>query len=137
MMVMPMEPVESRGPAPPPPAPDHSPWIDFDLDRLVAVRRMVSRLALKSGLTAARATDLATAVNEIATNSVMHGGGKGTLRVWKDGSTLLCEVRDAGRYAAGPPARGRGLWLANQLCDQVQIVTLDEGTLVRLHMRTG
>ena len=28
----------------------------------------------------------------------------------------------------------RGLWLANQLCDLVQIRTLPAGTVVRLHM---
>jgi hypothetical protein len=28
----------------------------------------------------------------------------------------------------------RGLWLANQLCDLVQIRSLPEGTVVRLHM---
>jgi anti-sigma regulatory factor (Ser/Thr protein kinase) len=30
---------------------------------------------------------------------------------------------------------GRGLWLANQLCDLVQIRSGARGTVVRLHMR--
>ena len=30
---------------------------------------------------------------------------------------------------------GYGLWLANQLCDLVQIRSLPAGTAVRLHMR--
>jgi alkanesulfonate monooxygenase SsuD/methylene tetrahydromethanopterin reductase-like flavin-dependent oxidoreductase (luciferase family) len=58
-------------------------------------------------------------------------------------SALTCEVRDSGLFnrplvdrerpaagAAGP----RGLWLANQLCDLVQIRTFATGTAVRLHM---
>ena len=47
------------------------------------------------------------AVNEIATNSIRHGGGRGTLRVWQERGSLICEVRDAGRLqrsARGPPA---------------------------------
>ena len=32
-------------------------------------------------------------------------------------------------------ATGRGLWLANQLCNLVQIRSSPEGTTVRLHMR--
>jgi hypothetical protein len=33
-------------------------------------------------------------------------------------------------------AGGRGLWLANQLCDLVQVRALDEGNVVRLYVRT-
>jgi hypothetical protein len=56
----------------------------------------------------------------------------------------LTLIRDGGRFdkpladrqrpsrnIAGP----RGLWVANQLCDLVQIRTLPEGTVVRLHKR--
>jgi hypothetical protein len=43
---------------------------------------------------------------------------------------LIDRVRPAA-HAAGR----RGLWLANQLCDLVQIRTLPSGTVVRLHMR--
>jgi anti-sigma regulatory factor (Ser/Thr protein kinase) len=118
--------------------------IAFDAERLITLRRAVSRFATGKGLTASRAADLATAVNEVATNSVVHGGGKGTLRMWEGGGTLVCEVTDAGRYErpladrARPPADATGpggLWLANQLCDLVQIRTVEDGTVVRLHVR--
>ncbi len=40
-----------------------------------------------------------------------------------------------------PPAlerqSGRGLWLANQLCDLVQLRSTPDGTTVRLHVRRG
>ena len=133
------EPFDEPLPAPPAGAA----VVQFDGDRLVAVRRAVTQFATECGLDAPRATVFATAVNEVATNSVVHGGGKGTLRMWSDGARLLCEVGDAGRYdrpladrekpgedAAGP----RGLWLANQLCDLVQIRSFDRGTVVRLHL---
>ena len=115
----------------------------FQAGDLVAVRGLVYRHAEGAGLDSSQAADLVLAVNEVATNSLLHGGGKGTLRVWRDSSALTCEVRDSGRLQ-GPlvdrerPAPGasgpRGLWLANQLCDLVQIRTYATGTAVRLHM---
>ena len=84
-------------------------------------------------------------VSEIATNSVRHGGGQGEHRAWRDGGSLVCEVSDAGHITsplAGrlPPARdggaGGGLWLANQLCDLVQICSSPSGTAIRLR-RSG
>jgi hypothetical protein len=59
---------------------------------------------------------------------------------------VICDVRDRGRLGqplAGrqrpPPDRidGRGLWLANHLCDLVQLRSLPSGTAVRLHVRFG
>jgi len=86
------------------------------------------------------------AVNEAATNSLQHGGGSGTLRTWSEVDRVVCEVADRGRFAAplagrvrpgSDTAPGRGLWLANQLCDLVQVRTSRHGTTVRLHMRTA
>jgi anti-sigma regulatory factor (Ser/Thr protein kinase) len=111
-----------------------------DLD---SVRAEVSRAALAARLKASRAAELVIAVNEIATNSVRHGGGRGTLRIWHEASALVCEVRDRGRFDSpladrqrptNDPAAPRGLWLANHLCDLVQIRTLQDETVVRLHM---
>jgi len=94
-------------------------------------------------LDSARRADLVLAVNEVATNSVLHGGGDGTLLVWSEGATLVCDVRDSGSFdhpLAGRerprPDRvgGHGLWLANQLCDLVQIRSTEGGVAVRLHL---
>ena len=83
------------------------------------------------------------AVAELAANSIRHGGGRGILRIWRDGGTLVCEVRDRGRIddpLAGrhvPDAErlgGRGLWIANAVCDLVQVRSTAQGTAVRLHM---
>jgi anti-sigma regulatory factor (Ser/Thr protein kinase) len=116
----------------------------FDIDTLGAVRRMVSWHASGAGLSARRAGDLILAVDELATNSVRHGGGWGVLRVWDDGGALICEVRDRGhideplvgrRSPSTDQPGGFGVWLVNQLCDLVQMRSFAGGTVVRLHMR--
>jgi two-component sensor histidine kinase len=85
-----------------------------------------------------RATELVTAVNEVATNSIEHGGGMGTARIWRTHECVVCEVGDAGDHRHPPAGRerrgSRGLWLANQLCDLVQVRNLAEGTVVRLQV---
>ncbi|MEU8962412.1 sensor histidine kinase [Streptomyces sp. NPDC048491] len=111
---------------------------------LSAVRSKVAQCASDAGVPEDRLPKLAVAVTEIATNSIRHGGGRGTLRTWTRDATFLCELRDAGYISdqlAGrtrPTAEqmgGRGLWLAHQLCDLVEIrSTRDQGTTVRLHM---
>ena len=84
------------------------------------------------------------ATHEVATNSIRHGGGEGTLRVWHEDDMVVCEVRDRGRLDQPLAGRARpaledeggwGLWLANQLCDLVQIRTLPDGNVVRLLLR--
>ena len=115
----------------------------FDGAHLPAVRATVSRHAARVGLTSEPISDLVQAVNEVATNSVRHGGGSGHLRIWLDGDVLVCEIRDAGkltdpladRRRPEPDAPlGRGLWMANQLCDLVQVRAFDKETAIRLHM---
>jgi anti-sigma regulatory factor (Ser/Thr protein kinase) len=118
----------------------------FDVDSLGVVRRMVSVYAAGVGMSAERTGDLILAVDELATNSVRHGGGQGVLRVWHERRTLICEVRDRGRIdqplvgrhiPSTDQAGGFGVWLVNQLCDLVQMRTLPGGNVVRLHMRHG
>ncbi|HVM55091.1 MAG TPA: sensor histidine kinase [Acidimicrobiales bacterium] len=115
----------------------------FSSSELGALRRFVEREAARAGIAETRTADLVLAVNEIATNSVQHGGGRGLARVWHDGQTVACEVRDGGlidqplvgRVVPTSDAdRGRGLWMANQLCDLVQLHSSPVGTAVRLHV---
>ena len=118
--------------------------IAFGKSELASVRETTMQRALAAGMSRSRALDMVAALNEVATNALVHGGGQGRLRAWADRTTLICEVRDNGFFdrpladrqkpdsrAAGP----RGLWLANQLCDLVQIRSLPDGTAVRIHMR--
>src|SRR5690242_14787294 len=56
--------------------------MDFTIDELGALRSLVTEATARTSLEAERASDLVMAVNELATNSICHGGGHGTLRVW-------------------------------------------------------
>jgi len=118
--------------------------VGFQQTTLATMRRFVAGRASAAGLGEERIEDLVVATNEAATNSVRHGGGQGVVRVWRDGGELICEVRDRGRIDHPLVGRrrpepgsdgGHGLWMANQLCDLVQIRTRRSGTVVRLHMR--
>jgi anti-sigma regulatory factor (Ser/Thr protein kinase) len=113
----------------------------FDRDALAEVRRRIERAAADAGLGARATADLVVAASELAANSVAHGGGAGVLRTWREGARLLVEFEDAGRIEEQLAGRlrpsimqegGRGLWLANQLCDLVQIRSGATGTTVRL-----
>ncbi|MEU4744156.1 sensor histidine kinase [Actinosynnema sp. NPDC023658] len=126
-------------PAPPPDALT-SP---FDLDGLSTARALVARFATGVGLTADQVEDLVLAVNELTTNSVVHGGGSGTLLVWREGGAVVCEVRDAGRIAnpmigrrnPGASARGGyGVMLVNLLCDLVRVHSREDGTAIRVYV---
>lgn len=126
-------------PAPPPDALTRR----FDLDGLSAARRLVAGFAVETGLTADQVEDLVLAVNELTTNSVVHGGGAGALLLWREGGAVVCEVRDAGRIANPMVGRrnpgvsangGYGVMLVNLLCDLVRVHTHEDGTATRVHV---
>ncbi|WP_436790057.1 anti-sigma factor RsbA family regulatory protein [Yinghuangia sp. YIM S10712] len=107
-----------------------------------AARRFAVGQARQLGLVGQRLLDVELAVAELTTNSVMHGGGSGTLAVWAEAGQFRCEVRDRGRLAdplAGrrPPEAGqiggRGLLLVHNVADLVRVHTGDDGTTVRIH----
>lgn len=125
-----------EAPLAPPPA--HARLLGFELDTLGEVRRMTEECA--TGLDAERREDLVLAVAEAAANSVRHGGGRGILRIWHEDGTVICELRDRGhiddplagrRMPDSEQLGGRGLWIANSVCDLVQV----RAGAVRLHMK--
>lgn len=126
------------------PPPEATPEVlAFGLEDLSNVRRRVAAAAGRAGMDPQGVADLVTATSELAANSVVHGGGSGTLRLWRENGSLLAEVEDRGRIGEPLVGRmrpdvsrqgGRGLWLANQLCDLVQIRSGAGGTTVRLHV---
>jgi len=108
--------------APLPPPPTGSRVLGFDLESLAEVRQLVRD--------AGGEPDFVLAVDEVAINSVQHGGGRGIVRLWREDDDLVCDVRDqgiirdplAGRTRPDVDAfGGRGLWIANQVCALVQI----------------
>ncbi|MFF4585555.1 anti-sigma factor RsbA family regulatory protein [Streptomyces sp. NPDC001388] len=117
--------------------------LDFDADGLPGARQFAVEWAARYGLSGVRLEDVALVVAELTTNSVVHGGGSGTVRVWSEGDQVVCEVRDRGQLSdplAGrrPPSRdqlgGRGLLLVHCLADLVRIHTGPEGTTVRCYV---
>jgi anti-sigma regulatory factor (Ser/Thr protein kinase) len=117
--------------------------VAFGTGPLRHLRSVVAGYAEQAGLSRARTPDLVLAVHEAATNSQRYGGGRGALRIWHDERAVTCEVRDGGRIEDPLVGRvrprldapgGRGVWLVNHLCDLVQIRSVQDGTVVRLHI---
>ncbi|MFF8972860.1 anti-sigma factor RsbA family regulatory protein [Streptomyces sp. NPDC014995] len=115
----------------------------FGAEELPEARHFAVGRAGGLGVTGQRLQDVELAVAELTTNSVIHGGGRGTVHIWAEAGQVVCEVRDRGQLAdplAGrrPPARGqiggRGLMLVNYVADLVRVHTSDKGTVVRFYL---
>jgi serine/threonine-protein kinase RsbW len=109
-----------------------------DLSR---ARTTVVTIATDAGVDGDRAGRLAIAVSEIATNALMHAGGAADVEIITTADRVVVEISDRGpglppdRAAELPAAdqdHGRGLWLAQQLCDRVEIRPAGDGTVITL-----
>jgi anti-sigma regulatory factor (Ser/Thr protein kinase) len=120
--------------------PDSFPAVDLVVDGdLGSARRAFAAVAVASGLDDDRVDELTLAVNEVLTNSFLHGGGTARLRAWSSGDELTCVVDDEGTgiddvllgYAAPPPAStgGYGVWLARRLFDRSELLRSSSGGL--------
>lgn len=109
------------------------------------VRYAVAEHGWRNGLDEKQVADLCLAVHEAALNTVVHTPGPGILSLWTDGDAVVCQIQDAGwirdplvgRHCPEPSdGRGYGLYLANQICDLVQLHTDPaDGTTVRMWMQ--
>lgn len=127
--------------SPPPASAERMPG---DLELSVA-RRFLEERAKAAGLGEVRSFDLCVAANEILTNAVSYAPGVNALWTWEVKGRFVCQIEDRGQGIADPLAGyrpptdgaedGRGLWLARQLVDLLQIVASEAGTTVRLHVR--
>lgn len=126
-----------------PPADDRPPALTLrDVDTPVAARRAIAAVAAEALLPHSRVVDVVLAANEIVTNALRHGRPPVDVRMWVDGATVTCEVRDSGPGSADPflglvpPAPGStggyGVWIAHQLCDRVDLLEHGDGFVVRL-----
>jgi len=129
-------------PLPQPPPEAHRYTISRPED-LRWLRRTVTDLAGTALLSAARVRQLTIAVNELASNSIEHGGGQATVSIWTEPGLFVCQLDDAGIFAnplAGwtppPPgsSRGRGLLIVHELADLVRINQRPDGTSIRIHI---
>jgi anti-sigma regulatory factor (Ser/Thr protein kinase) len=117
----------------------------FDGQRLYALRSTVAAHGSALGLDEQRVSDLVLVAHELASNAVRHGGATperpGRLRLWREGTRVVCEVSDNGPGLSGPgtaglraahpgAASGRGLWIVRRVADETQIATGPAGTVV-------
>jgi anti-sigma regulatory factor (Ser/Thr protein kinase) len=115
----------------------------FDAEALPVTRDFALAEARELGMSAPKLQDLALVVAELTTNSVVHGGGAGTVRIWAENDQIVCEVQDDGKLTdllAGrrpaPPQQlgGRGLLLVHYLSDLVRVHSGAVGTTVRSYL---
>jgi anti-sigma regulatory factor (Ser/Thr protein kinase) len=115
----------------------------FDRFQLSAVRRFVAAAATEAGVDSTRRSDVILAASELAANSILHGGGTGEARVWSEPGAFLCEVADGGvisdamigrRRPSPDQLDGRGLWIVNEVSDQMLIHSDEDGSVVRFRI---
>jgi anti-sigma regulatory factor (Ser/Thr protein kinase) len=120
--------------------------LEFGLDDLHELRDRVAATATAAGLLPSRVSDLAVAASELAANSILYGGGRGLATIWDERGAVFVEVADAGtitdpnvgqRRPDPSVEHGRGLYIANQLCDEIVIDSGPIGTRIRLRMEIG
>ena len=113
----------------------------FDAAGLVALRSAVAAHGAALGLPDGRCDMLVLVANELATNAIAHGGGRGRLILWSADAHVYCEVSDYGPGlspdVAARPQRpplgavgGRGLWLVRTLTDWLDVQSDANGTTV-------
>jgi anti-sigma regulatory factor (Ser/Thr protein kinase) len=142
----------------PVPADGAPPVVDlgFDSATLHTVRAQMRACVSDAGFPDGQAEDVVLAVHELAANAVSHGGGAGRLRVWNLAGALYCQVDDGDALTSSrqgadhdgvavikpdrssdrasvnslPCELGHGLWVVQQVADQMQSLSGPGGTSV-------
>jgi anti-sigma regulatory factor (Ser/Thr protein kinase) len=127
-----------------PEAPPHAFRANIALDGLADLRQRVTDEALAAGLSPEKALDFVLAANELASNTIAHTSGAGTLAVWSDEEYVMCQVNDGGHIdnplagripvAAASSEGGRGLLLVHHVCDLVRVHTIEGATAIRVYL---
>ncbi len=109
----------------------------FDGTGLYALRATLAAHASSLGATDEEIERLMIVAGELATNSILHGGGSGRMRLWHDGTTLYLQITDHGPGIADhevgtvrptpTSTGGRGLWICRNLTQQLTIETGPRG----------
>jgi anti-sigma regulatory factor (Ser/Thr protein kinase) len=112
-----------------------------------AARHFTRAEVRRAGLPDDVVDDVVLAVSELVSNALTHGRPPARLSVYTERESgqapvLVCHVRDDGGVAVdalagyAPPTdlgtSGRGLWMARQLCDSVEVSTAGGPTHVRV-----
>lgn len=116
--------------------------LTFGAWQLNEIRASLEACLLAVGFGATRAEDVVLAVNEVATNAVEHGADAAQLCAWFAPDGMACEIHDRGSLRDPLPGlqaphfadpRGRGVWIARQLCDSLHVWADALGTHVRMY----
>lgn len=115
--------------------------VQFTIDNLSSLRELTKIYAEHVGIGPLRLGDVELAITEVASNSVRHGGGSGSLKFWHTDDAVVFEVQDRGHFTdpllgrvlPSPTSEsGRGLWVTNQLVDLLQLRNTLSGTVLRM-----
>jgi len=105
------------------------------------VSRLLTSVKLElyvAGQSLEDAAELSGVKQSLAVSSLQRGSASGLVRIWTQPDAVVCEVIDD--TVVSDPLLGRrqpgtedhALWLANQLCDLVQLRSTPTGTAVRV-----
>ena len=102
------------------------------------MRESVVALAREGGVPDDRVGDVAVVIDELVTNSMIHGCNRAEVRAWTSCDFVVFEVCDGSRLRDPLAGRrrpaldnesGRGLWIVNQISDLVQQRTFGNNTV--------
>jgi anti-sigma regulatory factor (Ser/Thr protein kinase) len=119
--------------------------IPFDDDCHGEAATAIQLFATCAGIPVQQSAKLVSAIDEIATAGLRDAGDV-QIRMWQDDGAMVCEVGDRGLVddpligrasSLRPQSRERGIRLANELCDLVQVRSNASGTTIRVHSQLG
>jgi hypothetical protein len=123
--------------------PDGAETFDFGGD-LRGLRRFIVGSADAHGVAGDRADMLVLAVSEVGAYLKSRWTASATVRTWEQPGAVVCDFRQPGASISDPflglrpaelvPGHGDGLWLANQICDWMDIRSDPEGCSIQLQI---
>lgn len=123
--------------------PDGADSFAFDGD-LRGLRRFVVGSAAAHGVAGDRRDMLVLAVSEVGGYLKGRWQASATVRAWEQPGAIVCDFRQPGAGISDPflglrpaelaPGEGDGLWLANQICDWMDIRSDAAGLTIRLQI---
>lgn len=103
----------------------------FTVADLARLRARVGDIAVLAGLGERRCEEFVLAAYELASNAILHGGGGGHLQLSRADGFLRCQVSDDGPgFARAAAASGRGLRLAQELTDRIEVNSEAGGAVI-------
>jgi hypothetical protein len=123
--------------------PEDAETFGFDGD-LRGLRRFIVGSAGAHGVTGDRADMLVLAVSEVGAYLKSRWPASATVQTWEQPGAIVCDFRQPGARISDPflglrpaelvPGDGDGLWLANQICDWMDIRSDAAGSTIQLQI---